>query len=53
MAELCYKQHGGSGFNFSKRDVAEMELDEIEFYLGWLEDRRKAEADAIRKASKG
>jgi hypothetical protein len=30
-----------------------MNLDEIEFYLGWLEERRTAEAEAIRKASKG
>jgi hypothetical protein len=29
-----------------------MSLDEIEFYLDWLNDRRRAEAAAIKKAMK-
>lgn len=28
-----------------------MDLDEIEFYLEWLDERRDAEAKAIEKAS--
>jgi hypothetical protein len=30
-----------------------MDLDDVEFFLEWLEDRRRAEATAIRKASRG
>lgn len=52
-AELCYTQHGGSGFHWTPSDVERMDLDTIEFYLDWLGDRREQEAEAIRKASKG
>lgn len=51
-AELCYCQHGGSGFSFNRGDLLEMDLDEIEFFLEWLDERREKEAEAIRKASK-
>lgn len=51
-AELCYCQHGGSGFSFTREDVAGMDIDEIEFYLDWLDDRRTKEAEAIKKANK-
>lgn len=50
--ELCYSQHGGSGLNFTRSDVLEMELDEIDHYLETLDRRRNTEADAIKKASK-
>lgn len=43
--------HGGSGLNFNARDVSEMDLDQIEFYMDWLEERRNAEAAAIKKAN--
>lgn len=50
--ELCYTQHGGSGFSgFSPERVAAMDLDEIEFALKWLHDRRGREAAAIRSAN--
>lgn len=51
-AELCYQQHGGSGFSFNLRDVEQMDLDEIEFYLDWLDERRSDEAERIKRASR-
>lgn len=30
-----------------------MPLDEIEFYLEWIDERRTKEAEAIKKARKG
>jgi len=51
-AELCYHQHGGSGFSFTRADVERMDLDEIEFYLDWLDERRTDEANRIKRASK-
>jgi hypothetical protein len=52
-AALCYSEHGGSGYGFTRADVLAMDLDDVEFFLEWLEDRRRAEATAIRKASRG
>lgn len=50
--ELCYSQHGGSGLNFTRADIQDMDLGEIDHYLETLDTRRKREADAIKKASK-
>jgi hypothetical protein len=52
IAELCYKQHGGSGFNFNFSDVERFDLNQIEYFLNWLDDRRTEEARRIEKASK-
>lgn len=51
-AELCYTEHGGSGFSFTRADVFDMGIDEAEKLRDWLYDRRKKEAEAIRRASK-
>ncbi|HAM57971.1 MAG TPA: hypothetical protein DCQ64_22175 [Candidatus Rokubacteria bacterium] len=47
---LCYKQHGGSGFNFTMADVLDMELGELDGHIEWLAEQREREADAIRRA---
>lgn len=52
VAELCYSQHGGSGLSFTPADVERLDLDEIEFYLDWLDERRSDEAERIKKASR-
>lgn len=52
MADLCYSQHGGSGFTFTREDVLEMDREEVDFYLDALEERRKKEAWAIRNAGR-
>ncbi len=52
MAELCYSQHHGSGLHFTRACIRAMDLDEIEFYLEWLQDRRSEEVKAIEKANK-
>lgn len=36
--------------SFTRSDVLDMTVDEIEFFLEWLEERRNAEAEAIKKA---
>jgi hypothetical protein len=50
VAELCYSYHGGSGFNFTPRDIETFDVDDIRFYLEWLEKRRGDEAKRIEKA---
>lgn len=56
-AELCYSLHGGSGLSFTRADVMDMDLDEIDFFLEWLDERREEEArkikEAHRRGSKG
>ncbi len=52
IGQLCWHQHGGSGYNFSRADVLEMEWDEVEHHLKRQEERREAEAKAIREANK-
>jgi len=52
-AELCYCQHGGSGFQgFTPEAIAAMGIDDIEFYMEWLDERRRAESNAIKKANR-
>jgi hypothetical protein len=52
-AELCYQQHGGSGFSFTLADIERLDLDDIEYYLDWLDERRSDEAERIKKAGRG
>lgn len=48
---LLYTQHGGSGLaGLTYSDVMSMELDEIFWWLGKLQETREAEAAAIRKS---
>ena len=50
--ELTYKQHGGSGMNFTLDEVLDLEVEEIEWYRERLEDQRTREAKAIKNAGK-
>jgi len=49
---LTYCQHGGSGLHLSLSDVYSLPLDELEWWTEELHSRRRAEAEAIRRASK-
>jgi hypothetical protein len=49
VAELLYIQHGGSGMQLSYDAVMGMELSEILWWRQRLYDKRKAEADALRR----
>lgn len=52
FAALCWSQHGGSGFAFTRADVLDMDADEIDWMIEEAGERRKREAEAIRKATK-
>jgi hypothetical protein len=49
---LCYKQHGGSGLNFTYTEVLELQLGEVNAYLKLLQAQRASEAKAINDAYK-
>jgi len=50
VSKLCYSQHEGSGFNFSRADVLAMTPREWRFHLEWLDETRRVESEAIRQA---
>jgi hypothetical protein len=52
IAQLCWHQHGGNGFNFTREDCLEMDWAEFCWYLEHQDERRSAEAAAIRSASR-
>jgi len=49
---LCYTIHGGSGYSFTRADVLDMSLGEIDEALDWLEEQRRREAEAMKRATK-
>ncbi len=49
---LLYHQHGGSGLALSIRDIEDMEINRIRWWVDRLEVQREAEAEAIRNAGK-
>jgi hypothetical protein len=51
IAVLCLKQHGGSGYNFTRADVLDMDVDEIEWYIDELRRRRTEESNRIAAAA--
>lgn len=52
-AWLCFKRApDGTGFNFTRADVLEMEWHEIEWHWQFLRDAWKQEDTARRKASR-
>jgi len=53
VMQLCYTQHGGSGYGFTRADVLDMSPLEASDCLERLSDNRKREADAIRSQSRG
>lgn len=50
IATLCYTQHGGSGFTFTRQDVLRMGFDEAEHHIRWLEERRQDEYNKLKNA---
>lgn len=52
VRKLCYKVHGGSGYNFTRRDVLEMPLGEVAEAADWLDTQRRRESEAIERAAK-
>lgn len=51
--QLCYIQHGGSGLGWEPSAVLDLPLGRATWYLDRLWQERKAESDAMKKASKG
>lgn len=51
VASLCIKQHGGSGYNFTRADVLDMEADEIVWYLEEIRRRRTEESQRLAEAA--
>jgi len=48
--QLTYKQHGGSGLNWTPADVDNCEVGEVLWQLDRLKKQREQEARAIEKA---
>lgn len=46
---LCYKQTYGSGCNFTRTEVLELDWNVMELWLSMLEEQRQAEHDALSK----
>lgn len=49
---LSYIEHGGSGLGWSCNEVLSLELGEALWYLERLNNERKKEAAAVRRATK-
>jgi hypothetical protein len=49
--KLAWRQHGGSGLGLSISDVEEMPFKRIVWFLEAVDERREAEAKALRSAS--
>lgn len=53
VGDVCWIQHGGSGFSFTRADVFEMTWQELIWHIESANERRGAESEAIRRAHKG
>lgn len=42
-----WKSHGGQGLGWTPRDVDELPLNDLQWYLERIADQRRAEANAI------
>ncbi len=49
---LTYKQHGGSGLNFSLSEVLDLDFGDMLWFLERLNEQRASEARAIREQSR-
>ena len=47
---LTYSQHGGSGLNWTKADVMDLDLTEANAYVELLGEQRRKEAAAMKAA---
>jgi hypothetical protein len=50
---LTYVQHGGSGMTWTRRDVLDMEYQEAVKSMDRLQEGRRRDAAALRKAGRG
>jgi len=50
--QLCWVQHGGSGLGWSRAEVLDLEVAELDWWLERVADQRGREARAIERASK-
>lgn len=50
--QLCWVQHGGSGLGWSRGEVLDLEVAELDWWLERVADQRGREARAIERASK-
>lgn len=51
--QMCWHQHGGSGLGFTMNEVLNLPVDECWWYIERIWSQRNAEAEEIRKATKG
>jgi hypothetical protein len=52
LADLAYRQHGGSGYGYGYLDVLEMEYPYAAALVDGLNERRQADARAIERANR-
>ena len=52
LHELMWTQHGGSGYTFTYADLMDMPVSEMRKWYDKLGERRRSEADAIRRSNK-
>lgn len=50
--QLSWMQHGGSGLSWSRAEILELELAELDWWLDRVGDQRGKEARAIERAIK-
>lgn len=50
--QLSWIQHGGSGLGWSRSDVLDLNLTELDWWLERISDQRGREARAIERACK-
>ena len=50
--QLCWIQHGGSGLGWSRSEVLDLDLSELEWWLERVSDQRGSEARALERAAK-
>ncbi len=52
ICSLCYTQHEGSGYTLTLENVLDLTFDRFNFMIEWLRNTRRAESDAIKRASR-
>lgn len=50
--DLGYRQHGGSGLGYSRSEVLAMPLGDAEVFMRLLQEARKNDAKAVRRAAR-
>ncbi len=52
LASVLWHDHGGSGLSLTLADVMDLPFDRLAWFTEWVNDRRAAEAAAIKRAQK-